>query len=385
MKSNKGFSLVELIVVIAIMAIVAGVAIPVYTTYLDKTNKAADEQLFADIMDVLTYALVADTEGTLGNGLVVVLGENGVDTAKTDANAVAILTQAKLHETGLQYDEWDSTEISAEIAEVIANSSYFTDGSGNANFDNATDILQNVQDLANAYEQVMGENGNQVVFDVADKIGSIDEQEIIDIWKVQDFTDVGHIVEKYVPAGITDGVTNLALHYANAKALVSHVVTNCDVQASTRATAFVEAFENMTREFAGITDTAGAGAATQVANAMQEATGTMLNQVGQAEFGDSADQAFNATVMAYLSNTAARTRDAKAFISTLNIATEYADDFDVNTENLFTTSEVKGYVKDQLASMNVLQSMAGITGSEGTVVIVATKGTDGKVTFAQYK
>ena len=48
MKSNKGFSLVELIVVIAIMAIIAGVAIPVYTTYIDKADKAVVDQLLAD-------------------------------------------------------------------------------------------------------------------------------------------------------------------------------------------------------------------------------------------------------------------------------------------------------------------------------------------------
>lgn len=385
MKTNKGFSLVELIVVIAIMAIIAGVAIPVYTTYIDKTNKAADEQLFADIQDALAYALVADTEGTLGNGLVVVLGENGVDTAKTDANAVAILTQAKLHETGLQYDEWDSTEISADIAAAIANSSYFTDGSGNASFENAEDILQNVQDLANAYEQVMGENGNQVVFDVADKIGSIEEQGIINVWVAQQFVGdtVVSIMRNYKDVGITDAVTNVALHYANAKALVSHVITNCDVEASAKATAFVEAFDAMTQQFAGITETD--GAASQVAETIQTAMTEMLNHVNEAASGEPEDVEFRTKVLSYLGNPAARTQDAKAFISTLNIATEYADDFDVNTEDLFTTSEVKGYVKDQLASMNVLQSMAGITGSEGTVVIVATKGTDGRVTFAQYK
>ena len=48
-EGNKGFTLVELIVVIAILAILAGIAIPAYSGYIEKANKAADEQLLADV------------------------------------------------------------------------------------------------------------------------------------------------------------------------------------------------------------------------------------------------------------------------------------------------------------------------------------------------
>ena len=47
---NKGFSLVELIVVIAIMAILVGVAVPVYTSYIDKAEKAVDEQYLSEVV-----------------------------------------------------------------------------------------------------------------------------------------------------------------------------------------------------------------------------------------------------------------------------------------------------------------------------------------------
>ena len=50
-KRNKGFTLTEMIVVIAIIGILAGVLIPTITGYIKRANQSNDEQLAASMTD----------------------------------------------------------------------------------------------------------------------------------------------------------------------------------------------------------------------------------------------------------------------------------------------------------------------------------------------
>ena len=58
--NNKGFSLVELIVVIAIMAILAAVAIPTFAGFIRKANEAADIQYMHDVEYAIRLAFAHD-------------------------------------------------------------------------------------------------------------------------------------------------------------------------------------------------------------------------------------------------------------------------------------------------------------------------------------
>lgn len=63
--NNKGFSLVELIIVVAIMAVLVGVLAPQYIKYLDKSKVGADKQLADNLKQAITTTIL-DPDITTG-------------------------------------------------------------------------------------------------------------------------------------------------------------------------------------------------------------------------------------------------------------------------------------------------------------------------------
>ena len=140
---NKGFSLVELIVVIAIMAILVGVAVPVYTSYIEKANKSKDIQM----VDEVAHALQIYSAANPGNSGWVVLT---LDGAIGDEGFGEDAIKATFG------DEWDE-----EL--VLSWDGWVADYSGGvgsaANNIAASKLTESLSVLTNLADVVIGSNG----------------------------------------------------------------------------------------------------------------------------------------------------------------------------------------------------------------------------------
>ena len=83
MKNNKGFSLVELIIVIAIMAILVGVMAPQLIKYIEKTNVSSDVQLCDTVREAVQTAMMDPSVINASNNGVPAAGSLLTDPAFT--------------------------------------------------------------------------------------------------------------------------------------------------------------------------------------------------------------------------------------------------------------------------------------------------------------
>ena len=89
-KDNKGFTLVELVIVVAILAILVGILAPQYTKYVEKSRQAADVSNLENIVEAFKVA-AADVDydmipATAATEFAITITKDGT-TIKTDANA----------------------------------------------------------------------------------------------------------------------------------------------------------------------------------------------------------------------------------------------------------------------------------------------------------
>ena len=83
-KDNKGFTLVELVIVVAILAIFVGILAPQYTKYVEKSRKAADASNLENLVTVMKTAASDSTDKIAAGTYKITLSDN--DVAVTNDN-----------------------------------------------------------------------------------------------------------------------------------------------------------------------------------------------------------------------------------------------------------------------------------------------------------
>lgn len=130
MKNNKGFSLVELIIVIAIMAILVGVMAPQLIRYIEKTKESSDIQLLDTVRSAVTTAVmdpsVVTTDYVPADGdLSAFTGDDAIGTAVKETlggDSAYVLGQLKSAKAGdsiaISFDSDNGNKVTVTCGEL---------------------------------------------------------------------------------------------------------------------------------------------------------------------------------------------------------------------------------------------------------------------------
>ena len=77
MKNKRGFTIVELVIVIAVVAVLAAVLIPTFSSIIENANISADTQAVRNMNTFLSAEVAKGTAPKGGDELITTLEENG--------------------------------------------------------------------------------------------------------------------------------------------------------------------------------------------------------------------------------------------------------------------------------------------------------------------
>jgi len=153
-----GFTLVELIVVIAILAILAGVGIPVYSGYITKTNMAADETLVSEIKNAIILAYYADPDAFEAGSIVLSMDADPVMDNTFLTDAVKKVYGDNLAGVRLKHNGWTAKQSTIKLS--LTGSSFSPTGVLDES------LLGTVDKLTGAMATIMGKNNEDATFNI---------------------------------------------------------------------------------------------------------------------------------------------------------------------------------------------------------------------------
>ncbi len=398
-KSNKGFSLVELIVVIAIMAILVGIAVPVYSGYIEKTQKTKDMQMVDEVKHAIVIAAIGDNwankysisqDGTYigaivlkpDNGAAEVVQETIIGTALHDALTQTFGTDYSTELT-LSYDEWEGT-LAASNLDAFVGSSYYG---------NIPTLMGDIQSLTGALKTLLSDEtykslldgsfgdwliedakidttnkqavANAAILYVANDATTVNKEAFLAQWKE---SQVGSLMTGFSSTGITR-LSAAAAEYAKAEAVVSWM--GC--------TQLQEEFSQASAGLGNISEGTELDAIFAPLNTLfrNHINGENICQacLTKSQQGDYYGR--------YAADVERCEKDAQAYLSLLGQVSESKDMVlsDIENPNLYASESLTSYVSNFVSVAAVLNQTGA---SDGSVVIVFTLDADGSIKGVTY-
>lgn len=132
-QNNKGFSLVELIIVIAIMAVLVAVLAPAFMRYVEESRQKADITAVDEVIQAVKAAYTNDEFTITGGKVTVTLDKTAVPAVSpTNADLSTAMENSDVHEAKLKSSKWGKVNIEFEEATTGAlKAKVSSDGSVN--------------------------------------------------------------------------------------------------------------------------------------------------------------------------------------------------------------------------------------------------------------
>lgn len=358
MKRNGGFTLVELIVVIAILAILAGVVVPAYSGYVEKANKQADITLANEVANALTLNYYDNYNADTNGYVVLTTGGASCEGASIPAAMEAVFGENWPTELKLSYGGWHGegagggTAVNLPAETITSTVGSLTGLAGAASAANSNGVITNVlsvfcnlsADKLTELEQYEGEENystiatNLMVKYLAEEIGT-------DTVKWNGMAFVTGEDEKAMSSG-----ANYAMQYAMLYAMANSDDEYYSTLANTQLTGFNTALENIVKaEEENST-------VNSVTDALDAAFAGLYEK--ECEGADGEDTIFALVFMDYLEDNDGEIGGITSALGTMSdLAADYTDLETLSDENLFSSSAMTSAIE----AYQVAASNGGIT------------------------